>query len=193
MNTELYIIAALGLPVYAALDHHVGGARLFRGEANAKASEDFHQNDGTVGYLTWYWDKRFVPYILFSLYTAIYAYAAGHLILAPALILTYFWLRSISPVTMFPAANGATAGSRWKAIGAGALIGIGGLSPGFLGAYFNPWLALTPLLGIGFGLYHWFFRSTPLFRSYAELCQGATVWLFITIHLLGGKLWQLFI
>lgn len=184
MNAEFYIIAALGFPVYAVIDHHVGGARLLRGEANAKASEDYHQNDGTVGFETWYWDKRFVPYTYFALYTAIYCYAAEQLILAPAFILTYFWLRSISPRPMFPAANGATAGARWKAIGAGALIGMAGLAPGLLGYFNNPWLALTPLLGAGFGLYHWFFRGNPLFRSYAELCQGATVWLFITLHLL---------
>lgn len=175
---ELILCAS---PGYAALDHWVGGARLYRGKKNAQASEDYDQNDGTVGYKTWYWDKRFVPYILICLYNLAWAYViCGYNFEAPvkALIVTgiYYWFRSRSPRDTFRAADGATRAERVKGMLNGALLGAIGLSPVVIRIIDSPYLLFTVLLGVPLGLYHWFFRGKPLFRSYGELCQGGLVY-----------------
>lgn len=179
------------IPLYACIDHGVGGARLFRGEENAKASELHSISGGAQGYRTWYWDTRALYFTAFGLLTYTYAsinlgFTWWGLGMTAALTGVYTWLRGRSPRKMFPAGKDVSWAERKQAIIDGAKLGVIGLAPGILGAFNNPWLIFTPLLGLGFGLYHAAFHKDPLFRSKAELCQGATVAIFVLLQIWGA-------
>lgn len=160
----------------AAIDHWVGGARLFRGEQNAIQAELYNQTNGTKGKSTWYWDKRWIPYAVFGVFIAgIVGTSSAPFWVAGLITGTYFWFRSRSPREIFPAGNGQNILQIYSGIKAGAVIGLIGFAPMAFGGFHHWWLVFTPLLAIPIGLYHFLFHGDPLFRSYGELCQGGLV------------------
>lgn len=173
-------LSLLSIAVYACIDHWTGGARLFRGYKNAKQAEDYAQNDGTVGYLTYFWDKRWIPYVVFAVYTmwlAIQISGYNGLTLVKVILIcaTYYWFRGNSPREVFPAGKGGKWKDSLRGITSGAILGLKGLAPIAIRVVDQPLLLLTLLFALPLGLYHWFFRGSPLFRSYGELCQGGLI------------------
>ena len=179
---------------YAAIDHWVGGARLFRGKANAELAERYAQTNGKEGKLTWYWDKRWLPYVVFGTLTFALAFVFlgktfAAVFVAAYLSGSYYWFRGQSPRPVFPAGDGQTPFDVLKGQVDGGLLGFKGLAPAALvGALFNPLLILTVVFGIPLGYYHTLAARLPqgkyLFRSYAELAQGGLIIApFILIHL----------
>lgn len=177
----MILATLLSSPAYAVLDHWRGGARLFRGKKNAEAAELYAMTGGKEGYRTWYWDMGVLPYVVFGIYTFALVFAVIGVswlstFVAAYLSGTYYFFRSQSPRKVFPAGNGVNEEEIASGLRHGAILGVVGLLPaGVIGAFFNPWLALLPLLGAPLGLYHRLFHGSPLFRSYGELYQGGLI------------------